>query len=651
MSATLDKREQALGWIFAGMLVVHIILLQPLAAVALTSFAVLLAGAVLRTRQVYLPPWLGQILLVLSAVAVVLAQGRWQITLVGEMASIVGAMMLLRPLNPTRSLRFLFCLLIILIAIVLKPYSGVSRVFLICDVAVLFILAEQAFRPAEVSISLWVSLMRSLRVIVPVGLAVLGIFWLFPSLSIYSPPLMAGFSGGETLKPGDIADLAQSRIVAMTAHFDEGLPVPSAAGNYWRGQVLDHSEGLTWTTTSTRAKREVLKIDVLPPPASGNLRYSQALPSNRGGIVPVLDHAVYVAAKRGDQDIVVTDRGSAVLTAVGAGALTLDVVSSVQRLSDPPIPELAQGFTNVPDDIRQSPAITEIVSRVFPAQADTHGKLRALGHYLSEAGFRYTTRPGRINNLEKFLISSKQGFCEHYAAASANLLRLAGVPTRVVTGYRGGEWNPYLRTITIRDSDAHAWVEAWDSTSKRWLRFDPTDYVYPDLAAAIQREMDSARWPAYRRGWSYSAAVITNTFDGVSRTWDRLTSFEIWENTPIVLFIALVGIALAWLLRSLLSRRSAASSHENTARLLADLERRAVRFQRERKAGETPLAWLARLEQAAREPGEKDTLRQLAESYEAGMYKPGTPGSELLTELRQSIARLGRIWKTRSAGG
>lgn len=646
MSATLDKREQALGWIFAGVLVVHILLLQPLAAVALTSFAVLLAGAVLRTRQVYLPGWLGQILLLLSAIAVVLAQGRWQLGLVGEMASIVGAMMLLRPLNPTRSLRFIFCLLIILIAIILKPYASVSRLFLIGDVAVLFVLAEQAFRPAEVSISLWVSLVRSLRVIVPVGLVVLGIFWFFPSLSIYSPPIMPGFSGGETLKPGDVAELAQSRLVAMTAHFDEGQPVPSAAGNYWRGQVLDHSEGLTWTITFTRVKRQTtLRPPPAPPPSTGNLRYSQSLPSNRGGIVPVLDHAIYIEAKRDGLEIVVQDRGSAVLSAVGAGALTLDVVSSMQRLTDPPLAELAQGFTNVPDEIRQSPAIAEIVAKVFPPDADTPGKLRALGHYLSDAGFRYTTRPGRISSLEKFLVSTKQGFCEHYAAATANLLRLAGVPTRVVTGYRGGEWNPYLRTITIRDSDAHAWVEAWDSATSRWLRFDPTDYVYPDLAAAIQREMDSARWPAYRRGWSYTAAVISNTFDGVSRTWDRLTSFEIWENTPIVLFIALVGIALAWLIRSLRSRRASGSAHENAARLLADLERRAARFQRDRKPGETPLAWLFRLEQTAPEPAEKEALRHLATAYETGMYKPGTPGSPLIAELRQYVAQLTNIWK------
>jgi hypothetical protein len=291
------------------------------------------------------------------------------------------------------------------------------------------------------------------------------------------------------------------------------------------------------------------------------------------------------------------------------------------------------------------------VNKVFTEQMDTPAKLKALGKYFLHNGYSYTTRPGRMNSLEKFLTSTKQGFCEHYAAAAANLLRLAGVPTRVVTGYRGGEWNPYLRTITIRDSDAHAWVEAWDTATKRWLRFDPTDYVYPDLAAAIQREMDSAKWPAYRRGWSYSVAVMSNAFDSVSHTWDRLTSFQLWENTPIILFIALVGVALAWLLRSVLSRRSAASSHENTARLLADLERRAARFQRERKAGETPLAWLQRLEQAATEAAEKETLRQLAEAYETGMYKPGTPGSELTAEMRHSMTRLRRIWKARNPSG
>jgi hypothetical protein len=115
---------------------------------------------------------------------------------------------------------------------------------------------------------------------------------------------------------------------------------------------------------------------------------------------------------------------------------------------------------------------------------------RALG-FLKEQRLTYTLRPPLTDEhvADAFLFETKRGFCEHFAAAFVVLMRAAGVPARVVTGYQGGEKNPVDGTWVIRQSDAHAWAEVW-LAERGWVRIDPTATAAParieaDLAAAL----------------------------------------------------------------------------------------------------------------------------------------------------------------------
>jgi hypothetical protein len=81
--------------------------------------------------------------------------------------------------------------------------------------------------------------------------------------------------------------------------------------------------------------------------------------------------------------------------------------------------------------------------------------------------------------LDQFFFESKRGFCEHFSSSFALYLRLLGVPSRVVVGFHGGEFNPLGKYYVVRGMDAHAWVEAW-RPKRGWVRFDPTGYVAPD---------------------------------------------------------------------------------------------------------------------------------------------------------------------------
>ena len=89
---------------------------------------------------------------------------------------------------------------------------------------------------------------------------------------------------------------------------------------------------------------------------------------------------------------------------------------------------------------------------------------------------RYSTRSSRRcsarDSVDEFLFDTREGFCEHFSSAFVFLMRAAGIPARVVTGYQGGELNPVDSIITVRQSDAHAWAEVFLG-QRGWVRVDP----------------------------------------------------------------------------------------------------------------------------------------------------------------------------------
>lgn len=93
------------------------------------------------------------------------------------------------------------------------------------------------------------------------------------------------------------------------------------------------------------------------------------------------------------------------------------------------------------------------------------------------SGFSYTFSPGKIEDLTTFL-EKKKGFCSHYASATAIILRIKGTPTRLVSGFMGGQYNPYAHYYTITQNDAHVWVEAWEEG--QWKKIDPTEWIAPE---------------------------------------------------------------------------------------------------------------------------------------------------------------------------
>jgi hypothetical protein len=232
--------------------------------------------------------------------------------------------------------------------------------------------------------------------------------------------------------------------------------------------------------------------------------------------------------------------------------------------------------------------------------------------WFNQEKFVYTMSPPLLNKdtADEFLFDTRSGFCEHYASAFVVLLRAAGIPARVVTGYQGGTMNPRGAYLIVRQSDAHAWAEAL--IDGRWQRLDPTAAVSPSriesgLGGALpagERVPFLARLDA---SWLKSAQL---TWDAINHDWrrnvvgfnyarqralwqewrlDGLAPWQIAAMAAAALF-AWAGLLAAWLL---FRRRR----QERALALWDDLCRRLARAGLPRHAHEGPTAFAQRAAQ------------------------------------------------------
>ncbi|MCB1568650.1 MAG: transglutaminase domain-containing protein, partial [Xanthomonadales bacterium] len=166
------------------------------------------------------------------------------------------------------------------------------------------------------------------------------------------------------------------------------------------------------------------------------------------------------------------------------------------------------------------------------------------------------------NSVDDFLFGTQEGYCEHFASAFAVMMRDAGIPTRVVTGYQGGQYNQVGDYWLIRNSDAHAWTEVW-LEGRGWVRIDPTASVAPEriregLAGLIPPPGAFSRWgqplwdslDSMRRAWNY----LIVDFDAATQRalFQRLgLDPQDWRQVAIALGIGIVlalglSFALLW---------------------------------------------------------------------------------------------------------
>ncbi len=289
-----------------------------------------------------------------------------------------------------------------------------------------------------------------------------------------------GLTGmSDRLQPGTFDSLVQSDEPAFRAQISGGTSLPQNE-LYWRALVLEISDSsMSWRATEQRA---VIPRNPLPGKASDRVEQRITIMPHGERWLFALDRPVEI--KSGASFHAQLNASDALRSESPVYSKTIYSVTS-DLAPDPAQTMTADRrrfYTKVPSDMGDE-ALALAHGWRRPGASDEEVVNAAL-NYLRDGSFTYTLSPGplpREHALDYFLFRSRKGFCEHYAAAFTSLMRAAGVPSRIVVGYQGGELNTWgnPKYYTVRQSDAHAWSEVW-LEGRGWQREDPTAVIAPD---------------------------------------------------------------------------------------------------------------------------------------------------------------------------
>lgn len=365
------------------------------------------------------------------------------------------------------------------------------------------------------------------------------LFLLFPRLEnpLWGLPRDA-FSGGtglsNSMSPGGISRLLQSEAIAFRVRF-AGTP-PEGQRLYWRGPVFGSFDGRTWSPLSRRSGASPpLRIDADPDSA---VEYAVTLePSQRDWLFALempssLPEHAELRPRATSEGQLLAGRVITTRTRYDARSFTRFTFG---------INETEQSLRNwlaLPADFNpRTMQFAADLRRRLEASAGTIDRSRddqrivdAVLDHFRNGGFRYTLEPPLLgrDSVDDFMFGSRLGFCEHYASAFVVLMRALDVPARVVTGYQGGEINPVDGFMTVRQSDAHAWAEAW-LNGRGWTRIDPTAVVAPVRIEQGLRELarQSGVDPLFTiggsadAGWMRLLRRLRFNWEAVENSWNQ----------------------------------------------------------------------------------------------------------------------------------
>lgn len=306
---------------------------------------------------------------------------------------------------------------------------------------------------------------------------VLLLFVFFPRMApLWSVPLVSGEARSgisDSMRPGDISNLAQSSARAFRVTF--GGPTPEYRDRYWRGLILDTLDGETWRQRDPepfqRPGRVAVDGGVGP---LGNNQYDVLMEPTDQRWAFSLENSSAVSDN-------VFDAGEDLFRfrrpADSAVRYRLAVESGQGQVSPELSPAMRQRYLQLPGGAnpRARELAGELVEGSSPAQV-----VNALMSRFREQEYYYTLRPPAMprDGVDALLFDEKRGFCAHYAGAATFVFRAAGIPSRVVIGYQGGDAGAGDDYLIVRQYDAHAWVEVW-LEGRGWTRVDPTAAIAP----------------------------------------------------------------------------------------------------------------------------------------------------------------------------
>jgi transglutaminase-like putative cysteine protease len=368
---------------------------------------------------------------------------------------------------------------------------------------------------------------RSLLFALPLAVMLFVFFPRLPGAFWAIPRTDAALTGlGDSMSPGSIAQLTTSYDVAFRAHF-EGPPPPPQE-RYWRGPVLHEFDGFTWRRTA----HSLAHLQPLQYLGTG-YRYRIALEPSAQRWWFSLD----TATGSPESKVYFTFDYQLISAEPATEGTNYTLVSYTSTRAMQPLPYLARRYDTQLYGQR-NPKSRALAVKLRSSATSDGAYVAAVLDLFRTGGFQYTLTPPRLgfDSVDDFLFDTRLGFCGHYASAFAMMMRAAGIPARVVTGYLGGEWNPIGHYFIVRQSDAHSWAEVW-LDGRGWTRIDPTAVVAPErLRRGILDILPNAVSAPARFVWSQPwLAALLQRWDALNTAWnDRVIKFNYGDQLRLL---------------------------------------------------------------------------------------------------------------------
>ncbi len=479
---------------------------------------------------------------------------------------------------------------------------------------------------------------RMIGIGLPLALVV---FWLFPrfSVPIWGVPERALTRPGlsDRMTPGDWIDLIADDSPALRATFIGDAPPQSQM--YWRGPVLWDFDGRSWTAVEW--SRSMGSAKAMPGPKQYEYQL-EIEPTERSQLValelplaaPPGTHLGKDFSLRSDEPLNGITRWR--MRSAPQATLETDLHPALRRLAL----RLPPGFNPRTRDLAEQ---WRRDSGPSSAASDNAIVKRALTWIRTEFAYTLDTPLLGRNTVDEFLFDEKAGFCEHFSGAFVVLMRSAGIPARVVTGYVGGYRNPVGDYWLVRRSDAHAWTEVW-LQGRGWVRVDPTAAVAPERIY----DTIADRRPGALGGFDGLSSIF-NVGDWMRRSWNDfvlgynaarqrrlLESFGVPDlDSAKLIQLFVIATVLAMVGMFWLTTRQE-RERDPVLRAWRRLERRYRRIGLDRAPHEPAGSWVARV--CAMRP-EAEELRLLSARFVDWRYardRGGIAGTEgLIRDLRR----------------
>ncbi len=490
-----------------------------------------------------------------------------------------------------------------------------------------------------------------------------GIFFLLPRasagyLGAYAPggEITSGFSDRVDL--GRIGEIQQSASVVMHIRVDGDDR--GSLDLKWRGVALSNFDGHTWS--NNRDERPLYaRLDglfVLPRPAAG--RSSSPHPIHYRVVMEPVGMNVFFLA--GTPESLEGNYGHVAIDDSG-GVFNLDPEHPVSRyqassdIAQPPASSLRGAGQAYPPDVLSIylglPAldsrIPELARQITASADNNYDRAAAIENYL-RTRFGYSLQLPRTvphDPLANFLFERKQGHCEYFASSMAVMLRTLGIPSRVVNGFRTGEFNDLNSQYIVRASNAHSWVEAY-FPDHGWVAFDPTPGaaiatsttwsrigMYIDAMASFWREWIINYDVVHQQALAISAGSRGRHWLGVLRRW--------WHHRYEILMAAVrrggstvAGSPLRWGLGGMLTAALLLFAVK-LPRLLLALEKLRLAVRPERSPRKAATIWYERMTENVARRGWRKSPTQTPDEFVARIDDVG---------VRQRVAEFTRHYQS-----